>query len=167
MHRAQDFGGAVGDRVAGTAREAPRKVMQARDRMMALIADQPLIAGAIGLAIGAVLAASLPKTEAEDELMGEASDAVKQAVGNVASDELETAKSAAANLASEVTRMAEQQGVSTESAAAAAREATGKLAEAVGLTGDDGDSGEKSGNNNSSDKSGAAGNDKQGDVKTT
>jgi hypothetical protein len=39
-----------------------------------MVRDQPLVLGAIGLAVGAMVAAGLPRTREEDQLMGEASD---------------------------------------------------------------------------------------------
>lgn len=36
--------------------------------------EQPLLLGAVGMAIGAVVAALLPSSETEDELLGEVSD---------------------------------------------------------------------------------------------
>jgi hypothetical protein len=45
-----------------------------------LFERQPLLLGAVGIAIGAGIAASLPTTEAENKLMGEANDFVRDAV---------------------------------------------------------------------------------------
>jgi hypothetical protein len=41
-----------------------------------MLHEQPLVLGAIGVALGAALAAGLPRTRREDELMGEARDEV-------------------------------------------------------------------------------------------
>jgi len=159
MRRAQELGGAVGDttakiadelrhradelmhRAQELAREAPRKVgdsvMHAKDTAQTMVSEQPLISGAVGLAIGAAIAALLPKTEAEDKLMGEASDSVKKKVSAIAAEEMEAAKSVASTvtskLASEVGKVAGEHGVSTEGAVAAVQAATDKLKEAVGL----------------------------------
>jgi len=51
-----------------------------------LCRDQPLVLGGIGLAIGAALGAFLPRTEAEDRLMGETSDAMKRQAAETASE---------------------------------------------------------------------------------
>jgi len=56
---------------------------------------QPLVFGALGLALGAALGAVLPKTEAEDRLMGEARDQVASRLGETAREGLETARSMA------------------------------------------------------------------------
>jgi hypothetical protein len=41
---------------------------------------QPLLLGAVGIAIGAGIAASIPATEVENRVMGQASDFVRDAV---------------------------------------------------------------------------------------
>lgn len=46
----------------------------ARRGLRAMLEEQPLLVGAMGLALGAALAAALPRTRAEDRLMGEPSD---------------------------------------------------------------------------------------------
>jgi hypothetical protein len=40
--------------------------------------DQPLVLAGIGLAVGAAIGAMLPRTEAEDQFMGDASDELKE-----------------------------------------------------------------------------------------
>jgi hypothetical protein len=45
-----------------------------------LFERQPLLLGAVGLAMGAGIAASIPTTEAENKVMGEASDLVRETV---------------------------------------------------------------------------------------
>ncbi|MGC2080523.1 MAG: hypothetical protein WA728_31825, partial [Xanthobacteraceae bacterium] len=56
---------------------------------------QPLVLAGLGMALGAIIGALIPPTEAEDRLMGETSDHVKDQATNVAKDEIKTAKSAA------------------------------------------------------------------------
>jgi hypothetical protein len=51
-----------------------------------LLQRQPLLLGAVGLAIGAGIAASVPITDAEKEAMGEASDFVREKVGEKAAE---------------------------------------------------------------------------------
>lgn len=55
---------------------------------------QPLLLGAVGIAIGASIAASIPTTEAEDQVMGEASDFVRGAVSEKAAQIKEMADAA-------------------------------------------------------------------------
>jgi len=54
--------------------------------------DQPLIAAGLGLAIGALIGAALPSTEAEDRLVGETSDEVKARARQMAREQADKAK---------------------------------------------------------------------------
>jgi len=56
--------------------QAGMLVDRARSGMSHVAQEQPLLFGALGLALGAALGALLPRTETEDRLMGEASDAI-------------------------------------------------------------------------------------------
>jgi hypothetical protein len=55
---------------------------------------QPLLLGAVGIAIGAGIAASIPTTEAENKVMGEASDFVRETVTEKATQVKEMADAA-------------------------------------------------------------------------
>lgn len=56
---------------------------------------QPLVIAGLGMALGAILAALIPPTETEDDLMGETSDRLKDQAREVAKDQIERTKSAA------------------------------------------------------------------------
>ena len=71
---------------------------------------QPLLLGAIGLAIGAGIAASFPATSVEKELMGETGAAVKEKIQEVAHDTSERAKKVFA----EVKKDAQAQGLTPD-----------------------------------------------------
>jgi hypothetical protein len=77
----------AGDLASGARRQMDR----ARSGMDYLVQEQPLALGAIGLAIGAVLAAAAPRTEAEDELMGTASDRVGEQAKEAAKEQIDQA----------------------------------------------------------------------------
>jgi hypothetical protein len=79
---------------------------------------QPLLLGAVGLAIGAGIAASIPATEAEKQVMGKASDAVRGAVG----EKVEQAKEMVGAAVDE----AKAQGLAPKMAAQTERAMTGK-----------------------------------------
>lgn len=68
--------------------------------------DQPLVGGAMAFALGAALGSALPHTHQEDELMGEASDAVKDKAGGAAADVYEDGKEKAAELYTAVSEKA-------------------------------------------------------------
>jgi ElaB/YqjD/DUF883 family membrane-anchored ribosome-binding protein len=91
------------DRLSGTAQSARERVGQlsdgARYRMAqmrggydSIVREQPLMLGAIGLAVGALLGAGLPRTRQEDELMGEASDRRTEKAKEAGREQLEKAK---------------------------------------------------------------------------
>lgn len=65
-------------RMADTAQDARATLQQQKDRAVQgynhLLRDNPLALGAIGIAVGALLATALPTTEPENRLMGQASD---------------------------------------------------------------------------------------------
>jgi Protein of unknown function (DUF3618). len=83
--------------------------------------QQPLIVGAIGIAIGAAMAALLPRTRAEDSLMGETSDSIKGAISEAASEQYSQVKEAAENVTAEAKASAARHGLSAEGAAKAIR----------------------------------------------
>jgi uncharacterized protein YukE len=81
---------------------------------------QPLLLGAVGLAIGAGIAASIPITEAEKKVMGEASDFVRETVTDKAAQVKEMANTAV--------NEAKAQGLTPEAASGALRTIGDKVA---------------------------------------
>jgi hypothetical protein len=92
----QDYSGALADQVSELAEQAQEQLETASQQLIQqarrLMDEQPLLAGAIGLAIGAGIAAVLPKTTTEQEFMGDASKAAKDAATEFAEQGFETAK---------------------------------------------------------------------------
>lgn len=85
--RAADAGAAIGagsDRVAGAVTGAFR--------------DQPLVGGAVAFALGAMIAAVLPRTRQEDALLGETADKVRNLTATQATHLAEDARDKAAEL---------------------------------------------------------------------
>ncbi|HZP20406.1 MAG TPA: DUF3618 domain-containing protein [Bauldia sp.] len=91
--------------------EGLRLADRLRRRAGDFIEEQPLIAAAAGLAIGAVVAALLPNTKIEDELLGETSDAVKEAAGEVAQEQVDKVATVAEHVVDEVKKTAADQGL--------------------------------------------------------
>ena len=92
----------VSDTVSGTAQSArealarsadvaQRQVERARGGYEWMLREQPLALGAIGVAIGALLAAAAPRTHAEDEWMGEASDRLAERAKEAGREQIERA----------------------------------------------------------------------------
>ncbi|MBR0867738.1 DUF3618 domain-containing protein [Bradyrhizobium sp. YCK136] len=90
-------------RAAGIAGEELKSGMEAikdaaasaPDQARQTIGDNAALIGGLGIAIGAIIAAALPETRAEDKVMGRASDGVKQAAAAAAQPGFEAAKDAA------------------------------------------------------------------------
>jgi ElaB/YqjD/DUF883 family membrane-anchored ribosome-binding protein len=70
-HGLQDAAHEVGDAARRGARRAAEEYQH-------LLREQPLLLGILGLGIGAALGSVLPRTDVEDDLMGEQSDRVKR-----------------------------------------------------------------------------------------
>jgi hypothetical protein len=131
-----DYSSALGDRIADTADRTRRQttglVRLTRETATSFITEQPLLCAAIGVAIGAAIASLLPSTDTEDEWMGEASESVRSAAGQVGSDALDSAKDVAGKLA-EHAQMAAQEAVTGEGLSPrAVADAARKLGEGIG-----------------------------------
>ena len=72
--RMHDKAAAVGDRMHDASVNVMESAQNARESLVQFYRDQPLIAGSLGIAIGAALGALVPPTEIEDDTLGEASD---------------------------------------------------------------------------------------------
>jgi hypothetical protein len=92
---------------------------------------QPLALGALGLAIGAGIAAALPPSDVEAEYLGEASDALKQKASEFAAEQTTRATAVAENVMTAVTDEARKQGLTLEDAKSAAAEISAKVGRVV------------------------------------
>jgi len=99
-------------------------IRSAQDVLADLFARQPLMLGAVGVAIGAAIAASLPLSQSENRLMGDTADSVKDHAGKL----WDETKRRGADLASKSLKEAEAQGLTPEAASAAARTIVKKVA---------------------------------------
>ena len=70
---------------SGNAADYGQEVAQSMRGFMALCREQPLILAGLGLAMGAAIGAAFPATDAENRLLGETSDALKDRVANTIS----------------------------------------------------------------------------------
>ncbi|MBY0329644.1 MAG: DUF3618 domain-containing protein [Acetobacteraceae bacterium] len=121
---ARDTAAAAAGTVSDTARalrdRAGQHAAGAGEGARWLAQEQPLILGAIGVALGAAVGALLPGTETEDRLMGEARDSVVDRAGEVAQRGYERLKDTA--------------GEHLDRAREASGETVGEVGSAVGLS---------------------------------
>ena len=87
----------VATTASDTAAAAPEKARQ-------VIGDNVALIGGLGIAIGAILAASLPETKAEAAVMGPAADGVKRAAGSALQSGFEEVKETAMAVADAATK---------------------------------------------------------------
>jgi hypothetical protein len=100
----------------------------ARDNLTELFRAQPLALGAIGLAIGAGIAAALPSTEVENAYLGEASETVRSKTAEIAGQQVDKATTLATHVVDAAAEEARKQGLTNEGAKTVA----GDLANRVG-----------------------------------
>ncbi|WP_375411601.1 hypothetical protein [uncultured Bradyrhizobium sp.] len=116
-----DAGGAF----FGTARENLSEMFQA----------QPLALGAIGLAIGAGIAAALPATEVEAQYLGEVSDNLKRQASDFASEQVDRAATIADDVITAVSNEAQKQGLTMDAAKSAVADIPAKVSRVVDAAG--------------------------------
>jgi ElaB/YqjD/DUF883 family membrane-anchored ribosome-binding protein len=76
--RAHEMTDSVRETAANARDAAQRGGKRIRDEYQHLLREQPLLLGGLGLALGAALGAMAPRTETEDELLGEYSARLKR-----------------------------------------------------------------------------------------
>lgn len=99
-------------RMSEMSRRSQEQYYRARQRAGELIDEQPLVLAALGVAVGAALGASLPRTERENELMGTVRDDLLDRAKETAREQAETLKQSAQRVAEtakeEASRVQEQ-----------------------------------------------------------
>lgn len=106
---------------------------RAQSTLADLFERQPLVLGAVGIAIGAALAASLPPSDAENRIMGDTADTVKDRASELWAE----TKKRGADLASTGLEEAEARGLTPEAAGTAARTIASKVVGLAEKTGKD------------------------------
>jgi hypothetical protein len=105
----------AGDNLQKSVSDMRGKVAASGRSMMDFIHEQPLVLVGLGLAIGAAIGAAAPSTEAEDELMGETSDAVKDETADLAKEHLKKGQAVAERAWRSAAKEAETQGLVSSS----------------------------------------------------
>ena len=152
-HRVADATGSladsVGSGVAATARGLSHASHDARDRLGEAgsaigegsrrgldwaLHEQPLVLGALGLAVGAALGALLPRTETEDRLMGETRDDLVARATDTVEEGYRQVRDVAAEKLDETTERLDRAGLSPQRAADSLGETARQLREAASET---------------------------------
>jgi hypothetical protein len=107
----------------------------ARSNLAELFRTQPLALGAVGLAIGAGIAAALPSTEVETDYLGETSDAFKERAQALVAEQASRAAAAAESGISAAAEEVRNQGLTVEGTKSAASEMAAKLGRVVDAAG--------------------------------
>lgn len=102
-----------------------------RDNLAELFRAQPLALGAIGLALGAGMAAALPNSDIEDSFLGQASETVKAQASEVASEQLEKVTAIANDAIDAASAEARKQGLTLDDVKAATKDITGRVGRVV------------------------------------
>lgn len=92
---------------------ARHSAQRARTGMDYMRNEQPLLLGALGIAIGAAIGATLPRTRREDELMGEARDDLMRQAQEAGEEGLHKAERIAAKAGEAAREEAGRQGIDT------------------------------------------------------
>jgi hypothetical protein len=103
----------------------------ARENLTELFRAQPLALGAIGLAIGAGIAAALPGTDVENSYLGEVSETVKSKTAEIAGQQVDKAATLANDAMDAGAEEARKQGLTIDGARAAVADVTDRAGRVV------------------------------------
>jgi hypothetical protein len=108
-----------------TARDLRNKAAAASHRtgktVYETIEQNPLLVAGVGLLLGGLIASALPRTDVEDNLVGEASEAAKNRARDAASRGFEAAKGAVGEIVENVARQADAEGLTSDGLETAAK----------------------------------------------
>lgn len=91
-HKAGEFVNQAQERVGMVGEQFKGQTSQVMNKSQTLMQDNPLMAGAVALALGAAVGLMLPVTERENELMGTARDKFMDRAGGVVHDTMDKAQ---------------------------------------------------------------------------
>ena len=136
-------GGAVRHRAGAARRSAAGTSDYMRNGLDTLIEDQPLVAGAIAMALGAAVGGALPRSRVEDRMFGEQSDRAMETVRTLAKDQGAKVQATASAVVDEALNIADEASAElgaklpsgeeiVDAAESKVREAASRLREASG-----------------------------------
>jgi F0F1-type ATP synthase membrane subunit b/b' len=125
---------AAGQRAAAAAKDAGIETVRTVRETTSNLSDRagktlfetmeqnPLLVAGVGLAVGGLIASVLPRSDLEDDLIGDTSDSVKRRGQAAASQGFEAARNTVGEAYEEATRQAEAQGLDVDGFGRAARD---------------------------------------------
>ena len=121
--------------VADTGMEAARTMKdkasdvseRAGKTIFQTIEQNPLLVAGVGLLVGGLIASALPRSEFEDDLVGDASTTAKRQVQASASKGFDAVKGAVGEIYDETARQAEAEGLTTDGLGNAAQDITQRV----------------------------------------
>jgi hypothetical protein len=123
---ARNAAGAVAETGMDAARTIRKKASDSSDRagsaILQTIERNPLLVAGVGLLVGGLIASALPRSEFEDDLIGDASTGAKRGAQAVASQGFDAARTAAGAIYDETARQAEAEGLTTDGIGSAAQD---------------------------------------------
>ena len=137
-------GGAVRHRARAVRRSAAGTSEYMRHGLDTLIEDQPLVAGAIAMALGAAVGGALPRSRVEDRMFGERSDRAMETVRTLAKEQGAKVQATASAVVDEALNIADEASAElgeklpsgeeiVDAAESKVREAASRLREASGV----------------------------------
>jgi len=134
--RVAHMGSDLADTATDMARAIPGSASDAFDNARANLASmfeqQPLLLGAVGIAIGAGIAASFPSTQVETDYLGDTSDQVKDKAQEILSEQSGRARVIAESAVKAATEEAHRQGLDPEGLKSAATDIGARVKAVVG-----------------------------------
>jgi len=126
------------DAASYAANQAAQTGHESRENFLNALERHPMIIGGVGLAIGAVIAASLPTTAVENRLLGEKSDDLKDRASKMGSEGYEAAKAAGQRIYDRALAQSSDQSPSDEAAQRAVPDPAADIKSAVEIAPDGG-----------------------------
>jgi hypothetical protein len=108
--------------VDATRAQASRLGEQAAGTVRDTVQQNPLLVAGVGLLIGALIASALPKSDIEENLAGDASNAVKRKAREAAAAGFDAAKGATGEILANVAQQAAAEGLTPEALARSAQD---------------------------------------------
>ena len=112
---AADMVSSIGEAVRGTAKDLKRKAGDSGQVMQGgfqtILAQDPFVLAALGVALGTAIGAALPRTELEDETLGAMGDQLRTAAGETLTAGVEQATEAAEHAFDAAKEEADRQGL--------------------------------------------------------